>query len=258
VHQLIADHQVLRPGKGGGRERVAWALRKIDKRFGAIRIDQITAREVEVWVAGLDTPSTRWEVSRVFRQLFTLARHHYDVKNPVNVSSQPRRAEVKPFRDLEELERVAVELGEWGDAVRFVADTGVRPEEWIPLEPTDVDEQARTVTIRRTYTEGKGLDEFAGKTSGSSRTVPLSAAALAAYQSQRRRTPDSPIVFPAPRGGYLNLSNGRDRDWPSHARSRRRRAARPKRALRHAFATWFLLDQTTDGSWPSRWAPAST
>jgi hypothetical protein len=124
LSQLIADHQVLRPGKGGGRERVAWALRKIDKRFGAIRIDQITAREVEVWVAGLDTPSTRWEVSRVFRQLFTLVRHHYDVKNPVNVSSQPRRAEVKPFRDLEELERVAVELGEWGDAVRFVADTG--------------------------------------------------------------------------------------------------------------------------------------
>jgi integrase len=54
-----------------------------------------------------------------------------------------------------ELERVAIELGEWGDAVRFVAATGMRPEEWIPLEHTDIDAQAQTLTIRRTYTEGK-------------------------------------------------------------------------------------------------------
>jgi integrase len=246
LSQLIADYQVLRPGKGGGRERVAWALGKIDERFGAVRIDQITARDVEVWFAGLDTPSTRWEVSRVFRQLFTLAGHHYDVKNPVKVSSQPRRAEVKPFKGLAELERIAIELGEWGDAVRFVAATGMRPEEWIPLEPTDVDEQARTVTIRRTYTEGKGLDEFAGKTAGSIRTIPLSAAALAAYQSQRRRTPDSTLVFPAARGGYLNLRNWRDRDWHPALEAAGVEPRGPN-ALRHTFATWFLLH--SDDRW---------
>jgi hypothetical protein len=128
VSELISDYRVLRPGKGGGRERVAWALGKIEARFGAIRVDQITAREVEVWIAGLDTPSTRWEVSRVFRQLFTQAGHHYNVKNPVRVSPQPRRAEVKPFKDLEELERIAIELGEWDDAARFVAATGMRPK----------------------------------------------------------------------------------------------------------------------------------
>jgi hypothetical protein len=77
VSELIADFRVLRPGKGGGRERVDWAFARIEVRFGVVRIDQLTAREVEIWVAGLDTPSTRWEVSRVFRQLFTLATHHY-------------------------------------------------------------------------------------------------------------------------------------------------------------------------------------
>jgi integrase len=193
VSALIADYRVLRPGKGGGRERLAWALGKIEDRFGATRVDQITAREVEVWIAGLDTPSTRWEISRVFRQLFTVAGHHYDTKNPVKVTPQPRRAEVRPFKDLEELERVAIELG---DTVRFVAATGMRPEEWIPLRPSDVDEQVQTVTVRRTYTEGKGLDEFAGKTAGSIRTIPLSAAAFAAYQSQRRRSRDSALVVP--------------------------------------------------------------
>ena len=240
MSEVIADYRVLRPGKGGGRERLAWALAKVEARFGAARIDQISAREVEVWIAGLQTPSTRWEVSRVFRQLFTLAGHHYDTKNPVKVTPQPRRAEVKPFKDLEELERVAIELGEWGDTVRFVAATGMRPEEWIPLEPKDVDEEAQTITIRRTYTEGKDLDEFTGKTAGSIRTIPLSAAALAACQSQRRRTPDSRLVFPAARGGYLNLRDWRDRDWHPAVEAAGVEPRGPN-ALRHTFATWFLL-----------------
>ena len=111
VSELIADYRVLRPGKGGGRDRVAWACAKIEARFGATGIDRITARELEVWIAGLDTPSTRWEVSRVLRQLFTLAGHHYNLNNPVKVTPQPRRAEVKPFKDLAELDRVAIELG---------------------------------------------------------------------------------------------------------------------------------------------------
>jgi integrase len=246
VSELISDYRMLRPGKGGGRERVSWAFARIEARFGVVRIDQLTAREVEVWIAGLDTASTRWEVSRVFRQLFTLATHHYNTKNPVKVSPQPRRAEVKPFKDLAELDRVAIELGEWGDAVRFVAATGMRPEEWIPLEPSDVDEEARTVTIRRTYTEGKGLDEFVGKTAGSIRTVPLSAAAFAAYQSQRRRSPDSRLIFPAPRGGYLNLRNWRDRDWRPALEAAGAEPRGPN-ALRHTFATWFLLH--SDDRW---------
>ena len=47
-----------------------------------------------------------------------------NTKNPVKVTPQPRRAEVKPFKDLEELERVAIELGEWGDRCA----SSVRPE----------------------------------------------------------------------------------------------------------------------------------
>jgi integrase len=246
VAGLICDYRVLRPGKGGGRERVAWALAKIEDRFGGIRIDQVTAREVEVWIAGLDTPSTRWEISRVCRQLFTQAARHYQVKNPVIVSPQPRRAEVNPFRDIGELEQVAIELGEWGDTVRFVAATGMRPEEWIPLEHADIDEQAQTVTIRRTYTEGKGLEEFAGKTAGSIRTIPLSAAALAAYRAHRRRSPNSGLVFPARRGGYLNLRNWRRRDWQPALEAAGVEPRGPN-ALRHTFATWFLLH--SDDRW---------
>ena len=246
VSELIADYLVLRPGKGGGRDRLAWALAKITAAFGPVRIDHITTRDVEVWIAGLDTASTRWEVSRVVRQLFTQAARHYHIPNPVSVAPQPRRAEVKPFNDPAQLERVAIELGEWGDAVRFVAATGMRPEEWIPLEDTDIDWHAKTVTIRRTYTEAKGVEEFAGKTASSIRTIPLSTAALAALRRQRQRRPESRLLFPASRGGYLNLRNWRNRDWHPALEAAGAEPRGPN-ALRHTFATWFLLH--SDDRW---------
>lgn len=98
----------------------------------------------------------------------------------------------------------------------------------------------------RLNTEGKGLDEFTGKTAGSIRTIPLSAAALTAYQTQRRRTPDTRLVFPAARGGYLNLRNWRDRDWHPALEAAGVETRGPN-VLRHTFATWFLLH--SDDRW---------
>lgn len=122
----------------------------------------------------------------------------------------------------------------------------MRPEEWIPLEHADVDLHAGTVTIRRTYTEGKGLDQFAGKTAGSIRTIPLSRAALATYTAQRLASKNSHLIFPAPRGGHLNLRNWRTRDWHP-ALEAAGVTPRGPNALRHTFATWFLLH--SDDRW---------
>ena len=121
-----------------------------------------------------------------------------------------------------------------------------RPSQGVDPPTGNVDELAQTVTIRRTYTEGKGLDEFAGKTAGSIRTIPLSTAALAALNRQRQHHPDSTLLFPAPRGGYLNLRNWRNRDWhPALAAA----GVEPRgpNALRHTFATWFLFH--SDDRW---------
>ena len=86
-----------------------------------------------------------------------------------------------PLTDLDELERVAIELGAWGDAVRFVAATN-------PDRP--------------------------------------------AFQQQ----PDSHLLFPAPRGGYLNPSELAPPRLAPCAGGGRPRTARPKCAptyLRH-------------------------
>ena len=50
------------------------------------------------------------------------------------------------------------------------------------------------------------------KTTASRRSVPLTAAALEAIENLPPRL-DSPLVFPAVRGGYLNLRNWRSREW---------------------------------------------
>jgi hypothetical protein len=120
-----------------------------------------------------------------------------------------------------------------------------------------VNDEAQTVTIRRTFTEGKGLEQFAGKTVGSIRTVPLSAAAVAAYQSQRRRNPDSPLVFPRPAAATSTSATG--------ATATGTQLSKPPASTRAAqtrFATpsppGSCSTQTTAGSWPSLWAPAST
>jgi integrase len=123
-------------------------------------------------------------------------------------------------RSPEEIDVLAVELGPvFGPIVVFAAETGLRTNEWIPLERRDVDRSGPAVLVQRRYANGT-LTPYP-KTVGSRRRVPLSAHALDALDRLPPRL-DTKLVFAATRGGYIGLScatRSRPRRSPLASRS---------------------------------------
>jgi len=120
--------------------------------------------------------------------------------------------------------------------VVFAAATGLRPGEWIALEHRDLDRVARVVYVRRAFAHGRLKST---KTRRSMRAVPLQAIALDALDRLPAR-PDTPLLFAAPRGGYLDLHNFRARDWKPAQRAAGIEPLRRPYDLRHTFATFAL------------------
>jgi integrase len=73
-----------------------------------------------------------------------------------------------------------------------------------------VDRRERVVNVRRTVSSGEVVE--LAKTSKSRRQVPLTRRALDALDALPPRL-DTPLLFPAPEGGVINLNNWRRREW---------------------------------------------
>jgi integrase len=100
----------------------------------------------------------------------------------------------------------------------------LRPEEWQALERRDIERRAGILTVRRTVSSGEVVE--LAKTERSRRQVPLSRRALTALDAIPPRL-DTALVFPATRGGVLNIDNFRRRVWgPAIEASGVRRPAR--------------------------------
>jgi integrase len=125
--------------------------------------------------------------------------------------------------------------------VIFAAATGLRPAEWLALEWRDIDLDARVVYVHRSFTKGWLK---CPKTEASRRAVPLQTTALEAIEHQpssRQRT----LVFPAQRGGYLDLHNFRNREWKPAQIAAGIEPLRRIYDLRHTFATFAVRAGTT-------------
>jgi integrase len=129
---------------------------------------------------------------------------------------------------------LAAELGpRFGPLVIVAAETGLRPEEWVALERRDLDKANPALLVQRKFANGR-LTGFP-KTHRSRRRVPLTARALAALEAMPPRL-DTPLLFPAPEGGYIGLDTWRTREWYPALEA----AGIDKRGpycLRHTFAT---------------------
>jgi integrase len=153
------------------------------------------------------------------------------VSNPLR-----RFPEKRPFESWAEIEAIAERLGPvGGPMITFAAATGVRPAELVALERRDVDYSGGVVYVRRQCVRGQVKQT---KTRRSMRPVPLQSAALEALD--RLPAAASPLLFPAPRGGHIDLHNFRAREWrPAQLAAGIEPLRRPY-DLRHTYATFAL------------------
>ena len=105
----------------------------------------------------------------------------------------------------------------------------------IALERSDVDRDRRIVHVRRRFSGGQLK---AGTKTVPERVVPLRQRVLDVLDRMPARI-DTPILFPAPRGGYIDLEKFRYREWTPALRAAGLTVRGPY-TMRHTFATWAI------------------
>ena len=224
------------------KRKLTAQLRKAREEFGERQPDNLRKVELEDWRETLPQGS-RHDVFRAFRQAlaWAVARGYATrdasegIRNPKR--KRHERRDVHPFESWDEVFAVSEELDPRYRAIPTVGvGCGLRPEELFGLHRADVDRAAGVLHVRRRFTGGalkKG-----GKTDASVRTVPLRKLVLEALDALPVRI-DTPILFPAPRGGYIDGERFRYREWApalSAAGIEHRRVV----DQRHTFATWAI------------------
>jgi integrase len=238
--ELVGEYLAQHDAEPVTIEKLRWLLGKALAAFGDRRLSELRPQEIAAWRMTI-TPGHRFEATQALRQVLARAVvWQMLTDNPAKVgvdNPTRRRKEQRPFEAWEELEALAGTLGPYyGPMVLFAAATGLRPGEWIALERRDVDRKARVVYIRRAFTNGRLKWT---KTEASVRAVPLQAIALAALEELLSDS-ESRLLFPSPRGGYLNLRNFRNRHWKPAQLEAGIEPVRRIYDLRHTFATFAL------------------
>ena len=193
------------------KERLPHALRA----YGNVPLRDLEkmSGEIATWQARLPERSRYGIVQSLRQTLEAAVRWGYMSKNPAKLAGRNRQLAPRGVRAFtrDELDAIAAELSpRYQPLPKFAASTGLRPEEWQALERRDVDRRAGVLNVLRTVSDGEVVE--LGKNSRSRRQVPLSERALAALDALPPRL-DTPLLFPAPQGGLLNLDNFRRREW---------------------------------------------
>jgi integrase len=235
VDRYLAQHDV----DPATTEKLRRQLRHATAAFGPRAISTLRPDELGAWRLTLSEGS-RHDVFRALRQVLEQAERWLWIdRNPARYvkNPKPKRPEIQPFGSWGEVDAIAAELDPRFAAIPvFAAGTGLRPEEWIALERRDLDRGAGVVTVERVYSQGR-LKPCA-KTSRQRRRVPLRQRVLDALDSLPPRL-DSSLLFPAARGGYIDLEKFRHRQWAPGLRAAGI-AHRRIYDLRHTYATWSL------------------
>lgn len=213
----------------------AWRCHIVDA-FGGLEIDSITADMIETWMAGMPRGAARkaWGVLRtMLRKAFRWSMSSVDVTTRVR---GPKRTDHQP-RVLDTRQIAALLRGFWGHELEAwlicSVTLGLRPEEALGLEWSDIDLRSGLVRIRRGVQWISGREVVVEpKTDLSARDVVLPRFAIIRLRQIRGRG-DGRLV------GGLN---------PGQVDRRYRRWCReqhlpfvPRENLRHSWATSALV-----------------
>jgi integrase len=237
--RYLAQHQVSPRTIRTLEERLAYSR----KAFGGLRVRELRPEAISRWNAALPLASTtRGHALRAVRQVCTAAvRWGYLTRNPAGPDAVPMPTptvtEITPLESWEQVEAIAMNARWFGPLVIFACATGLRPQEWQALRWSDLDLANRSCRVTRTVQDGRIAP--VGKTDGSLRTIVLQQRALDALAELPRPLDSRLLVFPAPEGGIVNLSNFRKRVWRP-ALEAAGLDYRPLYECRHTFATLCL------------------
>ena len=240
LSELVAEYLAQHEAQPRTIAKLRWLLAKAVCAFGDRRVVGLRSDEIAAWRAGLPA-GHRFEATQALRQVLNRAVAWRIIdSNPARAGvDNPRRQhpEKRPFETWAEIDALAAHLDPaYGPMIVFAAATGLRPGEWIALEQRDLDREARVVYVRRALAHGR-LKNL--KTRRSLRAVPLQSIALDALDRLPARG-ETPLLFPAPRGGYLDLHNFSRRAWRAAQSAAGIEPLRRPYDLRHTFATFAL------------------
>jgi integrase len=238
--ELVEEYLAQHDASPVTLKKLRFLLTRAVQAFGDYRLDELDPVEIAAWRMTV-SPGYRFEATQALRQVLARAvvwrmlavnPAKQGVDNP-----QRRRTEKRPFESWEELEALAERLGpRLGAMVIFAAATGMRPGEWVALEHRDINRAGRVAYVNRSFSKGR---LSCPKTEASIRAVPLQARALAALD-ELPSGGNADLVFPAERGGYLDLHNFRNRNWKPAQTAAGIEPFRRIYDLRHTFATFAL------------------
>ncbi len=190
-------------------------LKHATRAFGDVPLRELEnmTDEIAAWQATLPERAGHGIVSALRQTLDAAVRWKRIGSNPAKLAGRNPKPPVRTVRAYSrtEVDAISAELSaNYRSLPAFAAATGLRPEEWAALQRADIDRRGGVLSVRRTISSGE-IVELA-KTSASRRQVPLSPRALGALDALPPRL-DTPLLFPSPAGGLLNLDNFRRREW---------------------------------------------
>lgn len=210
-------------------------------KLGKKRLRDVTSSGVETWLAELGetvSPKTVRNSYGVLNQVMKRAvRDRQIVANPCTgvdlPKVQPKEIVVVPVEDVE---KIAVAAGGYGDVVRFLAMTGLRWGEMAGLQVGDVNIKRRRIHVQRQITESNGTLLHGLPKHGKKRLVPMVDQVVAIVQGRCEGRKNTDLVFTTGRGTPLRNQNAR-RDWFDDAVEEAGYPGLTPHELRHSFAS---------------------